>query len=101
MELDPDGKPHNIAVQIKRVNNIQASPALNAYYQGLLGNSVFKYYQLISTQWQTGGAPQGTPANVANEVIETYVQSVSAPSGPTRRRRRRGPGAPPSPPTPN
>ncbi|HJW93675.1 MAG TPA: hypothetical protein VJ901_08660 [Thermoanaerobaculia bacterium] len=84
MELDPDGKPHNIAVQIKRVNNIQASPALNAYYQGLLGNSVFKYYQLISTQWQTGGAPQGTPANVANEVIETYVQSVSAPFRPNQ-----------------
>ena len=53
------------------------NPTLNTYYQGLLGNSVFRYYRLNSTQWTTGGAPQGTPANLANIVIETYVQSVS------------------------
>jgi hypothetical protein len=39
---------------------------------------VFANYRLISTQWQTGGAPQGTPPNVANIVIETYVQTVSS-----------------------
>jgi hypothetical protein len=82
VELNPDGTPHNTPVQIKRVNAIAASPALNLYYQNLLGNSVFKYYRLISTQWQTGGAPQGTPPNVANIVIETYVQSVKTPYDP-------------------
>jgi hypothetical protein len=82
IELNPDGTPHNLPVQMKRVNPVPADPALNAYYQNLLGNSVFRFYRLVSTQWQTGGAPQGTPANVANLVIETYVQNVSVPPKP-------------------
>ena len=77
-ELKPNGTPINAPVQIKRVNPAAADPALNAYYQKLLAGSVFANYRLISTQWQTGGAPQGTPANVANIVIETYVQSVTS-----------------------
>lgn len=77
-ELKPNGTPINAPVQIKRVNPIPADPALNAYYQKLLAGSVFANYRLISTQWQTGGAPQGTPANVANIVIETYVQNVTS-----------------------
>ena len=78
-ELKPNGTPINKPVQIKRVNTpIPADPALNAYYQKLLAGSVFAHYRLISTQWQTGGAPQGTPPNVANIVIETYVQTASS-----------------------
>jgi hypothetical protein len=78
VELDKNGKPLNAPVQIKRVNPIAADPALNAYYQKLLAGSVFANYRLISTQWQTGGAPQGTPPNVDNIVIETYVQQASS-----------------------
>jgi hypothetical protein len=82
-ELMQNGTPINAPVQIKRLNKIPADPLLNAYYQKLLAGSVFANYRLISTQWQTGGAPQGTPANVANIVIETYVQQVSS-QGKTR-----------------
>ena len=77
-ELKPNGAPVNAPVQIKRNNKIAADPALNDYYRGLLKGSVFANYRLVSTQWQTGGAPQGTPANVANIVIETYVQDAAA-----------------------
>jgi hypothetical protein len=78
VELNPNGAPHNLPVQIQRVNKAAVDPALNAYYQKLLAGSVFANYRLISTQWQTGGAPQGTPPNVANIVIETYVQNASS-----------------------
>jgi hypothetical protein len=80
VELNPNGSPHNLPVQIQRVNQIAANASLNAYYQKLLAGSVFANYRLISTQWQTGGAPQGVPPNVANIVIETYVQKASSPS---------------------
>ena len=83
VELNPNGTPINAPVQIKRVNKIPADPKLNAYYQKLLAGSVFANYRLISTQWQTGGAPQGTPANVSNIVIETYVQTVKGQGGAT------------------
>jgi hypothetical protein len=76
-ELKPDRAPINAPVQIKRVTKIAADPALNVYYQKLLAGSVFANYRLISTQWQTGGAPQGTPPHVANIVIETYVQNAT------------------------
>jgi hypothetical protein len=76
-ELMQNGTPVNAAVQIKRLNKIPADPLLNAYYQKLLAGSVFANYRLVSTQWQTGGAKQGTPAYVANIVIETYVQQVA------------------------
>jgi hypothetical protein len=75
-ELNPKGAPINKPVEIKRINAIEASPQLNAYYQALLRPSVFSHYRLISVQWQTGGAPQGTPPDVANIVIETYVQKA-------------------------
>jgi len=77
-ELNPNRTPINAPVQIKRVTAIRADPGLNAYYQKLLAGSVFANYRLVSTQWQTGGAPQGTPPNVANIVIETYVQNASS-----------------------
>lgn len=76
-ELMQNGTPINPPVQIKRVTPVRANPALNIYYQKLLAGSVFANYRLVSTQWQTGGAPQGTPPNVVNIVIETYVQQVS------------------------
>ncbi len=76
-ELMPNGKPVNAPVQIKRLNPLPASPQLNAYYQKLLAGSVFANYRLVSTQWQTGGAQQGTPAHVSNIIIETYVQQAS------------------------
>jgi len=78
VELNPNGTPINAPVQIKRTDRIAADPALNAYYQKLLSGSVFAHYRLVSTQWQTGGAPQGTPPNVANIVIETYVQDAAS-----------------------
>ena len=84
VELNPNGTPHNGSVNIQRVHKAPINPTLNTYYQGLLGNSVFRYYRLNSTQWTTGGAPQGTPANLANIVIETYVQSVSTPFDPKK-----------------
>jgi len=77
VELMQNGTPINAPVQIKRVTPIPADPKLNAYYQKLLAGSVFANYRLISTQWQTGGAQQGTPGNVANIVTETYFQKVS------------------------
>ena len=80
-QLNLNGTPVNAPVQIKRNNKIAANPALNAYYQKLLAGSVFAHYRRVSTQWQTGGAPQGTPANVANIVIETYVQDATAKAG--------------------
>jgi hypothetical protein len=80
VELNPNGTAHNLPVQIQRVTKIPATPSLNAYYQSLLAGSVFANYRLISTQWQTGGAPQGVPPGVANIVIETYVQKASTPA---------------------
>ena len=76
-ELNPNGTPINTPVQIQRETPVQADPKLNTYYQQLLSGSVFTNYRLVSTQWQFGGAPQGAPPNVANIVIETYVQKVS------------------------
>jgi hypothetical protein len=76
-ELAPDGGPLNAPVQVVRTTPIQAektSPGLNAYYRGLLKGSVWENYQLISTQWATGGAPQGTPVPLANVTMETFIQ---------------------------
>jgi hypothetical protein len=80
-ELKPNGAPNNAPVQIKRNNAVAADPALNAYYQKLLGASVFRFYRLVSTQWQFGGAPQGAPPDVANIAIETYVQDAAMKAG--------------------
>jgi hypothetical protein len=77
-ELDQNGKPINAPVQITRLHKIAADPGLNAYYQKLLAGSVFANYRLVSTQWQTGLVRQGTPPNVANIVIETYVQNAQS-----------------------
>jgi hypothetical protein len=80
IELTPDGTPINIPVQVKREHSVESvddiAPLINAYYQALLNGSVLQYYRLISTQWQAGAAPQGTPAFVANVTLETYVQNL-------------------------
>lgn len=81
-ELDASCKPVNQPTNVMRVTPIQASPQLNQYYRTLLGDSVFANYQLISTQWTTGAGESalGTPLNVANITLETYVQSNEQPS---------------------
>src|SRR5438067_809726 len=48
VELNPNGTPHNGSVNIQRVHKAPINPTLNTYYQGLLGNSVFRYYRLNS-----------------------------------------------------
>lgn len=74
--------------QITRVIPIDdATKALNAEWQGFLRavniNSVWQYYQLISTQWPTepgnsltGPKALGRPAPpyLANATLETYIQ---------------------------
>ena len=80
-ELDSKGNPLNTPTQVVRVNPIDTNDpgvaSLNAYYRNLLKGSVFANYKLVGTQWSTGGAPNGTPAILANTVIETYNQSTS------------------------
>jgi hypothetical protein len=61
-----------------RITPIQADVGLNAYYRALFKGSVWENYQLISTQWATGGAPQGTPPVLANTTMETYIQSTAS-----------------------
>lgn len=79
VELDAGGQPVNAPVQVTRTTALSAeTAALNAYYQGLLKGSPWANYQLISTQWATGGAPQGTPAILANTTMETFIQSDSS-----------------------
>ena len=77
-ELDANCKGVNQPTQIKRLTPVPASPELNAYYQQLLGSSVFANYRLISTQWATGFGPSFTPPNVANITLETYAQNQTS-----------------------
>ena len=81
VELDENCKPRNLPAQIKRDTLVPADPFLNTYYQQLLGSSVFANYRLISTQWTTGLSTGGTPSDVANITLETYVQTLSTGSG--------------------
>lgn len=81
VELDASCTATNKPTQIKRETPIAADPKLNDYYQQLLGQSVFANYQLVSTQWATGVVTGGTPADVANVTLETYVQKMSVPIG--------------------
>lgn len=78
-ELDSNGNPINKPVQVVRVNpGTDDLDDLNTYYQGLLKGSVWANYQLIGTQWTTGGAPKGTPALLANTTMETFIQPQSS-----------------------
>jgi hypothetical protein len=84
----PPPKPWNPNVkttpsQITRVLSIDdATKQLNSQWQGFLAavspNSVWQFYELVSTQWPTnpGRSPTGDPAPqfLANTTIETYIQ---------------------------
>jgi hypothetical protein len=74
-ELNPDGTPHNPPVQV--VPAVQTTAAsLNTTFNGLLPNTPWAYYQLLSTQWvgELGNAPK--PAKLGNSVLETFVSKV-------------------------
>ena len=82
--------PKSQPAQIVRLIPIDsATQQLNSEWQGMLknvnANSVWQYYQLISTQWPTaqgkenqpsGALPAGAPAPqfLANLTLETYIQ---------------------------
>ena len=88
---------------------------LNAEVQALLPNSVFKYYELIDTQWPihpnapafAGGdktAPESitykTPGDVVpvflvNSIMETFFQRGKQPAGSLEQDDRLAPGSPP------
>ena len=74
-ELNPDGTPHNKPVQIKPESPTTAAD-LNTTFQGLLPNTPWAYYKLISTQWvgNLGSAPK--PAKLGNSVLETFVDKT-------------------------
>lgn len=84
----PPPKPWNPNVpappsQITRLIPIdRATESLNAQWQSFLRsvnpNTVWQYYELISTQWPTNakGSPAGNPAPqfLGNSTMETYLQ---------------------------
>lgn len=93
----PPPKPWNPNVattpsQVTRVIPIDdATKQLNSQWQGFLAgvnkNSVWQFYELVSTQWPTQPPPQPTPSPydqhptgnpapqfLANTTIETYIQ---------------------------
>lgn len=75
-ELNPDGTPHNKPVQV--VPAVETTAAdLNKTFQGLLPNTPWAYYKLISTQWvgNLGTAPK--PAKLGNSVLETFVANTN------------------------
>jgi hypothetical protein len=74
-ELNSNGTPHNPPVQV--VPAVQTTAAsLNETFAGLLPNTPWAYYQLLSTQWvgELGNAPK--PAKLGNSVLETFVSKV-------------------------
>jgi len=74
-ELNPDGTPHNKPVQVVAAVETTAAD-LNKTFQGLLPNTPWAYYKLISTQWvgNLGSAPK--PAKLGNSVLETFVANT-------------------------
>jgi hypothetical protein len=79
VELDASCNGINTPTNIQRVTPIPSDPAINTYYQQLLSGSVFSNYRLVSTQWTAGTDLRGTPPNVANITLETYVQALKTP----------------------
>lgn len=76
--------PGDFHSQITRVMAITDEVAtLNTSFQGILPNTVWANYILISTQWPTDGTsatdPNGVPAPtfLANTTMETYVQGTT------------------------
>jgi hypothetical protein len=79
VELDASCKGLNTPTNIQRETPIPSDPTINAYYQELLSGSVFSNYRLVSTQWTAGTDLRGTPPDVANITLETYVQKLATP----------------------
>lgn len=73
-ELNPNGTPHNKPVQVVPIVPTTAE-SLNKTFQGLLPNTPWAYYKLISTQWvgELGVTPK--PAKLGNSVLETFVKA--------------------------
>lgn len=80
---NPDVQPFPDAFtsQVTRVVPLtDATVALNQQFQGILGNTVWQHYELISTQWPADATsptdPNGVPAPtfLANTTLETYSQ---------------------------
>jgi hypothetical protein len=80
-ELAPDGQPLNTPTQVTRLNPINdpSADALNKIFRGLLGNSVWANYQLVSTQWSSATVSP-IPGYLANTTMETYAQEPSPPA---------------------
>lgn len=73
--------PNDFHSQITRVIPITEDVArMNRDFQGLLANTVWQNYELVSTQWPANATsktdPTGDPAPVflANTTMETYIQ---------------------------
>ncbi len=76
MELGPDGKPLQFPTQIQLNSYIEISnPQFDTAFQGLLGNTPWAYYTLISTQWNSG-ATGAFPHFMASSVQETFVPQL-------------------------
>ncbi len=71
VELDPSGKPLNKPVQIVPIIKTTAS-TLNTAFQGLLANTPWAHYALLSTQW-SGEQAGFHPPQLGNPVLETFV----------------------------
>lgn len=83
VELDASCNGINTPTNIKRLTPVPSDPAINTYYQQLLAGSVFANYRLISTQWTSGTDLRGTPPDIANITLETYVQKLGSSTTPT------------------
>jgi hypothetical protein len=82
---EKQGDKPKFATQVARYTPIrQDAINANTKWQGLLKNTVWKNYELITTQWPNDpnnqGDPQGdpTPNLSANTTMETYIQSFSS-----------------------
>ncbi len=84
IEVRSGGK-RNAPTQV--VAGVTPSPAvetLNAQFRGMLKNTPWSYYRLVSTQWTGGSGPQPSPNpahlgvvqpfQLGNAVLETYVK---------------------------
>ncbi|HZS26953.1 MAG TPA: hypothetical protein VFB76_06960 [Candidatus Angelobacter sp.] len=74
-ELNPNGTPHNPPVQV--VPAVQTTAAsLNKTFSGMLANTPWAYYSLVSTQWVGEAGSGAKPAKLGNSVLETFVKQV-------------------------
>ncbi|MBV8368788.1 MAG: hypothetical protein JO036_07605 [Candidatus Eremiobacteraeota bacterium] len=92
IEVRPGGKLNPPTQVVAVVTPAPSVVTLNAHFRGMLRNTPWYYYQLISTQW-TGGSgpiPSPNPAHLGvvqpfqlgNPVLETYVRETFASPSP-------------------